>query len=107
MLDVRLIILFVAFLFSACTDYVSQMEDDFEEWKTAQAKVGKDESSSSAIVIESSSSENVSDCSVTDGVKVVYPAGGEKFKVGQTIDVVGHGSFRERRPRADTLVFIA
>ena len=35
MLDVRLIILFVAFLFSACTDYVSQMEDDFEEWKTA------------------------------------------------------------------------
>lgn len=28
------------------------------------------------------------DCSVTDGVKVVYPAGGETFKVGQTIRVV-------------------
>ena len=99
MLDVRLIILFVAFLFSACTDYVSQMEDDFEEWKTAQAKTGKNVSSSS--VLKSSSSANASsssaksngsvadnDCSVTDGVKVVYPAGGESFKIGDSIEVV-------------------
>ena len=28
------------------------------------------------------------DCTVSDGVKVVYPAGGETFKVGETIDVV-------------------
>ena len=28
------------------------------------------------------------DCSVTDGVKVVYPAGGESFKMGDTITVV-------------------
>ncbi len=28
------------------------------------------------------------DCTVSDGVKVVYPAGGETFKVGQTIDVI-------------------
>lgn len=86
-------------LFSACTDYVSQMEDDFEGWKKAHSEIESDESSSS--VAESSSSEKVSsssvksngsdggyDCSVSDGVKVVYPAGGEKFKVGQTIDVV-------------------
>ena len=34
------------------------------------------------------SSSGAYDCSVTDGVKVVYPAGGETFNVGQTIDVV-------------------
>lgn len=28
------------------------------------------------------------DCTVSDGVKVVYPAGGETFKVGETIEVV-------------------
>lgn len=28
------------------------------------------------------------DCTVTDGVKVVYPTISEQFKVGQTIDVV-------------------
>ena len=28
------------------------------------------------------------DCSVTDGVKVVYPAGGESFKMGDTITVI-------------------
>ena len=94
-----IIILSVASFFSACTDYVSQMEDDFEGWKKAHSEIESDESSSS--VAESSSSEPVSsssvksngssadyDCSVSDGVKVVYPAGGEKFKVGQTIDVV-------------------
>lgn len=28
------------------------------------------------------------DCTVSDGVKVAYPAGGETFTVGQTIEVV-------------------
>ena len=28
------------------------------------------------------------DCSVSDGVKVVYPAGGETFKIGEKITVV-------------------
>lgn len=28
------------------------------------------------------------DCSVKGGVKVVYPAGGEKFKMGETITVI-------------------
>ncbi len=39
---------------------------------------------------DSTSADNGSDfdCSVTDGVKVVSPAGGETFKVGETIKVV-------------------
>jgi hypothetical protein len=28
------------------------------------------------------------DCTVNDGVKVVYPAGNETFKIGETIDVI-------------------
>ena len=71
-------------LFSACTDYVSQMEDDFGEWKKTHSEIESDESSSS---VKSNGSAGY-DCSVSDGVKVVYPAGGEKFMVGQTIDVV-------------------
>lgn len=31
---------------------------------------------------------SIFDCSVTDGVKVVSPAGGETFKIGETIKVV-------------------
>lgn len=40
---------------------------------------------------DSTSADNGSgsaDCSVTDGVKVVSPKGGEEFKVGETIKVV-------------------
>ena len=33
-------------------------------------------------------SNDTADCSVTDGVKVVSPKGGEEFKVGETIKVV-------------------
>jgi hypothetical protein len=35
-------------------------------------------------------SKNSYDCSVSEatGVKVVYPAGGETFKIGETIDVI-------------------
>ena len=49
------------------------------------SEIESDESSSS---VKSNGSSADYDCSVSDGVKVVYPAGGEKFKVGQTIDVV-------------------
>ena len=61
------------------------MEDDFGEWKKTHSEIESDESSSS---VKSNGSSADYDCSVSDGVKVVYPAGGEKFKVGQTIDVV-------------------
>ena len=80
-----IIILSVASFFSACSDYVSQMEDDFGEWKKTHSEIESDESSSS---VKSNGSSADYDCSVSDGVKVVYPAGNEKFKVGQTIDVV-------------------
>ena len=46
-----------------------------------------DYSSSSDVEPLSSSSSNI-DCSVTDGVKVFYPKGGEKFKMGDTITVI-------------------
>ena len=46
-----------------------------------------DYSSSSDVKLLSSSSSDI-DCSVTDGVKVFYPKGGEKFKMGDTITVI-------------------
>ena len=53
----RFIAVLVAFMFlSACTDYVSQMEDDFSEWKAAQAEVGKGDSTK----VSASSSSNKS-----------------------------------------------
>ena len=36
-----IIILSVASFFSACTDYVSQMEDDFGEWKKSIRKLNQ------------------------------------------------------------------
>ena len=50
----------------SCTDYVSQIENERDEWRLGGSY----------------------DCTVTDGVKVVYPAGGETFKVGDEITVV-------------------
>lgn len=52
-----------------------------------------DENGSSAKESPKSSSSNGSDktkydCTVKDGVKVVYPAGGETFHVGDTITVI-------------------
>lgn len=46
--------------------------------------------SSSSVPGSSSSGQSspAYDCTVSDGVKVVYPTKGEKFKIGQTIDVV-------------------
>ena len=52
-----IIILSVSAFFSACTDYASEMEDDFEEWKKTSSVIEPDESSSS--VAESVSSEKV------------------------------------------------
>ena len=49
-------------LFSACTDYVSQMEDDFDDWKKVQAEL--DEGSLMDITTKSSSSKKVSSSSV-------------------------------------------
>ncbi len=50
------------------------------------------ELSSSSVIpgndLESSAGNSASECSVTDGVKVVYPKGGETFKMGDTITVV-------------------
>ena len=75
------VLLFAMFLF-ACTDYVSQIENERDVW--IQANKEKSFSSSSAEHI----STKVYDCSVTGGVKVVYPAGGETFKIGDEITVV-------------------
>lgn len=59
-----------------------------EQWKLAVRCVleggGSDESHSGS---EQGVEEEL-DCSVTDGVKVVSPKGGESFKVGETITVI-------------------
>ena len=52
---------FAAFMFTACDDSSSASSDD--------GKVSYD-------------------CTVKDGVKVVYPKGGESFKMGETITVI-------------------
>ena len=60
-----------------------------EQWKLAVRCVLD---AGEANVVPSSSEQNAVekdfDCSVTDGVKVVYPEGGEAFKVGETIKLV-------------------
>lgn len=43
---------------------------------------------SSSTTSSSSDGTTAYDCTVADGVKVVYPKGGEKFKMGDTITVV-------------------
>ena len=50
----------------SCTDYVSQIENERDEWRLGGSY----------------------DCTVTDGIKVVYPAGSETFKVNDEISVV-------------------
>lgn len=42
-----IMVLVLLFIFSACTDYAGQMEDDFEGWKVAQSQRENVESSSS------------------------------------------------------------
>ena len=72
----------------ACTDYVSQIEDDRDEWRLAQKEKAVSSSSETASSSSAKSNSGAYDCSVTDGVKVVYPAGGETFNVGDEITVV-------------------
>lgn len=49
---------------------------------------GDDDSSTGPSPEKTSSSTKKYDCSVTDGVKIVYPAGGETFKMGDKITVI-------------------
>ena len=86
-LAILVLALTALFLF-ACTDYVSQIEDDRDEWRLAQKEKTVYSSSETASSSSAKSNSGAYDCSVTDGVKVVYPAGGETFTVGQIIDVV-------------------
>ena len=44
--------------------------------------------SSSSTTSSSSEGSTEYDCTVSDGVKVVYPKGGEQFKMGDTITVI-------------------
>ena len=59
----RLCFLLLAILFAACTDYVAQMDEDFESWKaealpssSSMQKSSSSEEKSSSSVVESSSS---------------------------------------------------
>ena len=66
---------------TACDDSSSASSDD----KTSSSSEKTTNSSDSKTPASESSSY---DCSVTDGVKVVYPKGGESFKMGDKIKVV-------------------
>ena len=59
---------------SACTDYVQQMEDDFSEWKAAQAEDGKGESTNVSV---SSSSNKSSGDKISSGA-VAKSSGSKK-----------------------------
>ena len=66
----RLLAVLLLLVLEACTDYASQMEDDFEEWKTAQSLPSEGEtvvSSSSATSQSNSSETSVSSSSVPEG----------------------------------------
>jgi hypothetical protein len=65
----------------ACDDSSSASSDD----KTSSSSEKTTNSSDSKTPASESSSY---DCSVKDGVKVVYPKGGESFKMGDKIKVV-------------------
>ena len=47
MSNLKLSSFFALVFLAACTDYVGQMEDDFEVWKSSQTKIATEESSSS------------------------------------------------------------
>ena len=70
-----------AVAFTACDDSSSASGD---EKNSSGAETTKNSSDSKT----PASSDNAYDCSVTDGVKVVYPKGGESFKMGDKIKVV-------------------
>lgn len=64
--------------FAATTSFLACSDDD-----SSSPSEPKDDSSP----VQNSTSEKF-DCTVTDGVKVVSPKGGETFKMGDTITVV-------------------
>lgn len=86
-LAILVLALTALFLF-ACTDYVSQIEDDRDEWRLAQKEKAVSSSSMLNTSSAAKSDSGASVCSVSDGVKIVYPAGGETFKFGDEITVV-------------------
>ena len=74
------IVMFVAFtLLSACTDYVAQMDEDFESWKeerlTSSSSMQKlsssEENSSSSVTVFSSSARSSSSAAESSSSKVV------------------------------------
>ena len=72
---------FAAFMFTACDD--SSSADSDNDKTQSSSSVKKDPASS-----ESTKDKESYDCSVKGGVKVVYPKGGESFKMGDKIKVV-------------------
>ena len=62
-----IIILFVAAFFSACTDYVAQMEDDFDDWKKLQAEIYEREMSQSSSSVFTEYPELLSSALEDDG----------------------------------------
>jgi len=54
----------------------------------SSSSTDKPKSSSSTDKPKSSADKTEYDCTVSGGVKVVFPAGGEEFKMGETITVV-------------------
>lgn len=93
----RLLAVLLLLVLEACTDYASKMEDDFEEWKAAQAQLDEGEVvvSSSSITPKSRSSETI--VSSSSPVPVVDPSTvvmGEMTDArdGQTYKIVSIGS---------------
>jgi len=58
-----------------------------QQWKVSVRCVTETDSDAQTPSVSSSPDEHY-DCTVEDGVKVVYPAGGESFKIGEEITVV-------------------
>ncbi|MCQ2062409.1 MAG: hypothetical protein MJY99_03625 [Fibrobacter sp.] len=76
------LLLACSFAFFACDDDSSSASsDENQESSTSTAK-----SSESSTKLDGS--KVTYDCNVKDGVKVVYPAGGETFKMGDEITII-------------------
>lgn len=75
-----------AMTFTACNDSTSA-NVTVVAGDNSSSSTSKDSPSSASKDTPSSASE-VYDCSVTDGVKVLYPEDGAKFKMGDTITVI-------------------
>lgn len=79
-----------AVTFTACNDSTSA-NVTVVAGDNSSSSTSKDSPSSASKDNQSSSSKESSkdyDCSVTDGVKVLYPEDGVKFKMGDTITVI-------------------